>query len=123
MKKFLLIIGVVGVLSLASAAESIHRPAPYRAFNGEYAIYSGDLDDQQVPTKDDRKLSFIIEGPPAREIFNAMPPDDKHTCSTEKGARSRSKSNVWCTFNESDGYTCYFGFDLKTGKSIAGGIC
>lgn len=123
MNKILAFVGAAGLLSLAYAADANHRPAPYRAFNGEYAIYSGDLDEQHAPTKDDRKLSFIIEGPPAREIFNAMLSDDKHTCSTEKGARSRRKSNVWCTFNESDGYTCYFGFDLKTGKSIAGGIC
>ena len=108
---------------MAYAADPVHRPAPYRSFKGEYAIYSGDLGDQQAPTRNDRKLSFIIEGPPAKEIFDSMPSDDRGTCSDEKGARSRSKENVWCTFNPGDGYTCYFGFDLRTGKSIAGGIC
>jgi hypothetical protein len=111
------------LFSFAYAAEQAHRPAPYRPFKGEYTIYSGELDDQQAPTRDDRKLSFIIEGQPAKDIFNAMPPDEKQTCSSEKGARSRRKENVWCTFNPGDGYTCYFGFDLKTGKSIAGGMC
>jgi len=123
MKKIAAILGTTVVLSLAYAAEQAHWPAPYRAFKGEYTIYSGELGDQQVPTQNDRKLSFIIGGQPAKEIFNAMPPDDKQTCSGEKGARSRSKGNVWCTFNPEDGYTCYFGFDLKTGKSIAGGTC
>jgi hypothetical protein len=123
MKKILAILGATTLLSLAYAAEQAHRPAPYRPFKGEYAIYSGDLDDQQAPAKDDRKLSFIIEGQPAKDIFDAMPPDDKQTCGGEKGARSRNKGNVWCTFAPADGYTCYFGFDLKTGKSIAGGIC
>jgi len=123
MKKYLVVLGATALLSLSYAAEQTNRPAPYRAVKGEYTIYSGDLDDQQAPTRDDRKLSFIIEGPAAKEIFNAMPPDDKQTCSGEKGARSRSKENVWCTFNPGDGYTCYFGFDLRTGKSIAGGIC
>lgn len=123
MKKTLAIFGATALPSLAYAAEQAHRPAPYRAFRGEYTIYSGDLDDQQVPTKDDRKLSFIVEGPAAKEIFGAMPHDDKQTCSTEKGARSRTKDNVWCAFDPGAGYTCYFGFDLRTGKSIAGGIC
>lgn len=123
MKKILVVLGATALLSLAYAAEPTHRPAPYQAFKGEYTIYSGDLDDQQAPTRDDRKLSFIIEGQAAKEIFNAMPSDDKQTCSGEKGARSRSKENVWCTFNPGDGYTCYFGFDLRTGKNIAGGLC
>jgi hypothetical protein len=123
MKKTLAIIGATALLSWAYAAEQAHSPAPYRPFKGDYTIYSGELGDQQAPTREDRKLSLIIEGPPAKDIFNAMPPDDKETCSGEKGARSRSKGNVWCTFNRSDGYTCYLGFDLKTGKSIAGGTC
>jgi len=123
MNRPLIIVGVTILFPLAYAAEQAHWPAPYRAFKGEYTIYSGDLGDQQAPTKDDRKLSFVIEGAPAKEIFNALPADDKETCSGEKGARSRSRANVWCTFNPGDGYTCYFGFDLRTGKSIAGGIC
>jgi hypothetical protein len=123
MKKTLAIIGTTMLFSSSPAVEQAHSPAPYRAFKGEFTIYSGDLGDQQAPTRDDRKLSFIIEGQAAKEIFNALPSDDKETCSGEKGARSRSKENVWCTFNPEDGYTCYFGFDLRTGKSIAGGMC
>lgn len=123
MKKMLLVIGAAGLLTLTYAAESTHGPTTYRAFKGEYAIYSGGLDEQHAPAKEDRKLSFMVEGQPAQDIFNARPPDDKEVCSSDKGARSRSKANVWCTFNPGDGYTCYFGFDLKTGKSIAGGIC
>ena len=123
MKRILIVFGATALLSLAYAAEQAHWPAPYRAFKGEYTIYSGELGDQQAATKDDRKLSFIVEGQPAKEIFNAMPPDDKATCGEGEGERSRSKGNVWCTFSPKDGYTCYFGFDLRTGKSIAGGIC
>lgn len=123
MKNTIVILGATALLSLAYAAEQAHRPASYRPFKGEYVIYSGELDDQQAPTKDDRKLSFILDGQPAKDIFDAMPPDDKQTCSNEKSARSRTKGNVWCTYAPADGYTCYFGFDLKTGKNIAGGIC
>ena len=62
MKKTLAIVGATSLLSLTYAAEQLHWPAPYRPFKGEYTIYSGDLCDQQAPTKGDRKLSFIIEG-------------------------------------------------------------
>jgi hypothetical protein len=123
MKKSLLIIGATSLLPLAYAAEQSNSPAPYRPAKAEYTIYSGDLGDQQAPTREERKLSFIIEGKPAKDIFESMHPDDKQTCSGEKGARSRTKGNVWCTYHPADGYTCYFGFDLRTGKSIAGGTC
>jgi hypothetical protein len=123
MKKNFILASMAALSVLAYATEQANWPAPYRSFKGQYAIYSGELGDQQAPTQADRKLSFIVEGAAAKDIFNAMPPDDKQTCSGEKGARSRSKANVWCTFNTGDGYTCYFGFDLRTGKSIAGGIC
>ena len=98
MKKTFAILGTTALLSLAYAAEQVHWPAPYRPFKGEYTIYSGDLDDQQPPTKTDRKLSLIIEGQPAKDIFDAMPPDDKETCDGEKGARSRSKEYVCVHF-------------------------
>jgi hypothetical protein len=123
MKKLIVIVGATAVLSLTYAAERGHSPVHYRPAKGQYAIYSGELGEQRAPTKEDRKLSFIIEGQPAKEIFNAMPADDKHTCSEERRARSRSKENVWCTFDPESGYVCYFGFDLMTGRSIAGGIC
>jgi hypothetical protein len=123
MKNKLVFLGAVAFLSLIQAAEQAQLPAPYREFKGSYTIYSGGLDDQQAPTKNDRKLSLIIEGAAAKNIFDAMPPDDKQTCITEKGARSRSKEKVWCTFSPSDRYICYFGFDLRTGKNISGGIC
>lgn len=123
MKKLLMMTAASALLSLAYAAEQHNWPAQYRPFKGEYAIYSGGLGDQQAPTKDDRKLSFIIEGQPAKEIFDSMGPDDKHTCSDEQGARSRIKGNAWCTYHPGDGYACYFGVDLRTGKSVAGGTC
>lgn len=123
MKRLIFIVGSA-ILSLAYASDTgAVWTGAYKPLVATYSIYSGDLGDQQAPSRNDRKLSFIIEGKAAKEIFNAMPSDDKETCSGEKGARSRSKENVWCTFNPEDGYTCYFGFDLRTGKSIAGGMC
>jgi hypothetical protein len=123
MKRFLLTSGMMVLLGLAHASQGSDVPAPYLAFKGEYSVYSGELGNQQAPTRADRKVSFIVEGKAAKDIFDAIAVDDKLTCSANKGARSRSKGTMWCTFEPGDGYTCYFGFDLKTGKSIAGGIC
>ena len=123
MRKFLVLVCATAFLSLAFAGEQSNWPAPYRPFKGEYSVYAGSLGDQQAPTANDRKVSFIINGKPAQDLFDSMAPDDKVTCSGEQGARSRTKGHVWCTFARSDGYTCYFGFDLRSGKSIGGGIC
>ena len=123
MKKLLLVVGAAGILSLAYANEESDWPAPYRPFKGEYSLYAGSLGNQQAPTINDRKVSFIIEGKPAKDLFDSMAPDDKVTCGGGRGKRSRTKGHVWCTFEQGDGYTCYFGFDLRSGKSIGGGIC
>lgn len=94
----------------------------YKPLKGEYSIYAGELGDQGAPTAKDRKISFIVTGAVARDMFESMGPDDKNACITA-GERSRSKQNVWCAFSRKEGYTCYFGFDLRSGKSIPGGIC
>jgi hypothetical protein len=115
----------IAVLALpihAADQAQADRPAPYQVLNGRYAIYSGELGDQQAPTKGDRKLSLIIEGKPAQDIFDSMAPDDKNACGDE-GARSRTKGNAWCTYQPHRGHKCYLGLDLRTGKSIGGGMC
>ena len=124
MKKSLLALIAIVSMSLTHATDQrqADRPAPYQAVTGRYAIYSGDLDEQQAPTKSDRKLSLIIDGQPAKDIFDSMAPDDKTTCGSE-GARSRTKGSTWCSYQPKRGYKCYLGLDLRTGQSIAGGMC
>jgi hypothetical protein len=96
MKNKFVLLGAAAFLSLAYAAEEAQWPAPYRPFKGVYTIYSGGLDDQQAPTKDDRRLSFIIEGAAAKEIFNAMPPDAKTSAVRRKvhAVAAKKKSGV-----------------------------
>ena len=122
MKNSALITGVTILLSIVCSLSAAESPAPYRQFSGKYTIYSGELGDQQAPTRNERKVSFIVDGLPAKDLFDSMAPDDKEACGGE-GARARTKGNVWCTYQPERGYKCYFGFDLKTGKSIGGGIC
>lgn len=123
MKKLVLILGVTTLLSLAYASDKIGWTWEYKPFKGAYTIYAGELGERVAPTLAERKLAVRITGQPAKEIFDSIYPDEKETCAGEKGDRSRVKGNVWCTFQRAEGYTCYFGFNLRTGESIPGAIC
>ena len=95
----------------------------YKTFKGSYSLYSGELGDSGLPHRRDTKISMWVRGPVAKEMFDAMGPDDKAHCEGAPGERSRTKENIWCTYSRQEGYTCTFGFDLKTGRSIGGSIC
>lgn len=110
---------LIAAFAGAAVAEAIDR---YKPLKGEYSVYSGELNDQSSPTPKDRKISILITGQAAKEMFDLIGPDEKDTCAAA-GDRSRSRKTLWCTYSRTDGYTCYFGFDLKTGNPIAGGIC
>lgn len=112
----------MAILAGAAHGEPVEAGAP-KPLTADYVIYSGDLGEQLAPMPADRKISIHVTGRSAQDIFNAIGPDIKVECSTEKGERERRKGAVWCFFQPSNGYTCYFGFDLRTGKSIDGGEC
>lgn len=99
-------------------------PAPTKPLTAEYTIYSGDLGDEQAPTKNERKLAVEVTGEAAKDIFDSIYPDiDGVKCSEEKGERLRRKGRLWCAYSPSAGYRCFFGFNLRTGQSISGGSC
>jgi hypothetical protein len=124
MKKLLLATFVTVLLSAAHAQEKAAWPAPAKPLKAaEYTIYSGELGNEQAPTKNDRKLSIEISGQAAKEIFDSLYPDTKVTCSSEKGERLRRKRDVWCAYQPSEGYRCFLGVNLRTGESIPGGSC
>lgn len=99
---------------------SSYRPAAVR-----YVIYGNSLGDSAPPSSDDRKIAFEVTGRSAREIFDAIGPDLKDSCSSEPEIRfrSRDEERVSCIKTVKGDYTCHFGFDLKSGKSIGGSIC
>ena len=106
---------LLAVIGQASAAP--------KALKADYVIYSGDLGEQMPPTKTDRKISINVTGQPAKDIFDSIGPDIKAACNTDPGDRERRKGKMWCFYQPKSGYECYFGFDLRTGKSIDGGEC
>lgn len=94
----------------------------YRPINGTYLIYSNTLDELQPPTPHDRKISFMVTAAVAKDMFDSMAPDSKDRCSLDKGYRERNKENISCSLDQ-NGYVCHFGFNLRSGKSMAGAIC
>jgi hypothetical protein len=95
----------------------------YKPFSGEYVIYGGGLGDPYAPTGTNSQIAFSVKGPLAKQMFDAMEPDLKDVCGAGPGVRVREKDAVSCRFNKGDGYSCDFGFDLKSGKSIGGSVC
>lgn len=115
--------GVLADLSVAHAEEKGDW-SQYKRFRGSYLIYSGSLGEEQPPTSTDRKVSFSVSGPLAKEMFDSMYPDvrEQEKCSSDKDYRERNKGEVSC-IHDRDGYRCFFGFNLRTGKSIPGANC
>ena len=111
------------LVTAAFAKESADWDFSYKKFAGEYVIYSGQLGETMPPTRSDRKLSMMIEGDLAREMFESMGPDLKDTCGAENGGRIRRKQKLSCSYYPADGYTCHIGINLRTGESIPGSIC
>ncbi len=52
-----------------------------------------------------------------------MGPDVKNECSSGDKVRVRVKERLQCLRYSKSDYSCYFGFDLKSGKGIEGSIC
>lgn len=109
--------------SLAFSADTLNswqplQGATYKIFAGDTVAYS------ETPTAKDRKLSVLIKGQPAKDVFDSIGPDDQEICSTEQGDRERSKGAVQCTYTAGKagepgmGYRCWIGVNLVDGTGI-----
>lgn len=111
--------------SVAQAAET--KPAEWdgrpKQLKGTYQVYGGTLSEALPPTKKDRKVAFMFQGPLAKELFDQIGPDAKISCSDASDYRERNRRDLSCTYTKDDGYICYFGLDVSTGRSTNGAIC
>lgn len=125
MRKILALLAGLALVSLVSAAgKKLPWEFAYKPLKGGYVVYAGSLGEPIEPTHSERKISFVLTGSTAKEMFDSMGPDIPDTCGTEGGGRMRIKEHVTCDFYPGDrSYTCHMGFNLRTGKSIAGSIC
>lgn len=109
-----------------SLAENLPLDA-WRPLQVRYTIFSGDsLGDRFAPTATDRKLTILVDGQAAKEIFDSIGPDMPSSCSDKKGDRDRQKEGVQCHYvarRGAKGYQCWIGVDLRTGKSTPTASC
>lgn len=124
MKKCLVALVCLLGVSLSVAQEEKPYALNFKPANTEYVLYGRDLSEPLAPTTKDTRIAFEISGTAAQEMFDAMPPDRNIKCTDDKSFRFRSRDNekLVCTKYQGE-YSCSFGFDLKTGKSIGGGGC
>jgi hypothetical protein len=121
-----ILVAVVLVLHLPvdaaeeKASASDARPKPLM---GDYQVYGGTLSEMSPPSRSDRKVSFKIKGPLAKELFDHIGPDLKTACSDVPGYRERGRRDLSCTFTKENGFACYLGLDVVTGRSMIGAIC
>jgi hypothetical protein len=123
LKKIVLSAGCI--VSLAAAASKVWD-GTYSSFTGNYLIYSNDLDEKSPPTQVDRRVSFMVEGPFAKSLFDSIGPEQKDACGASENLRIRRRGDLDCSFDKQDKknpYTCHFGLDLRSGKSISGSTC
>ncbi len=90
-----------------------------------YVLYGGSLDEPSPPSEKETKIAFEVTGIAAKEIFHKIGPDQPDLCSGSPGDRFRSRDNgnLICIKYSVEKYSCYFGFDLKSGKSTVSSIC
>ena len=100
-------------------------PGPYLQTAASYRIYGGGLGDPTAPKSNDKKVAFSIKDNAARQIFDAIGPDQHDPCTEGSGMRVRHKDHehLTCTLSKQNDYVCSCGFDLVSGKSIGGSIC
>lgn len=121
MKKFLFVLFAFSAPALSGTETTTgHTP-----LSGVYRVYGGGIVDSIAPDRKDSKIMFAVRGQVARDMFSAMGPDVPDECTAGSGTRVRTKDNgkLWCSRSKLGEYSCNFGFQLRTGKSIGGIAC
>lgn len=123
--RFVCFASAFALASLVHAADQKETAGRYLAkpLKGDYYVYGGGLGDTVPPTKYDRKVSMMFTGPLAKDLFDQIGPDRKDACGAAPDHRTRLRGDLTCIWDKGDGYSCYFGLDVPTGKSTNGTIC
>jgi hypothetical protein len=128
----LLALGATAIaLPLAHAVDPSSDPyGLWKPLQGAvYKIHSGIVSDRTPPTTSDRKLTVLVDGKTAKDIFDSIGPDLPENCTGEQGDRMRDKKGTHCSYTAQDKgtkdgpYRCWIGLDLRTGDSIGTVSC
>lgn len=124
-----LILGAAaGALAISAAFAVDLSGDPYGLWKplkgAAYKLHAGLVADAAPPTAADRRLTILVDGAAAKEVFDAIGPDEAETCSGAKGDRHRRKKGIVCFYtaqdaNDKDGpYRCWIGLNMRTGDTI-----
>lgn len=80
--------------------KSENLDAAPKQLKGDYQVYGGTLSEMLPPTKKDRKVSFMLTGALAKELFEQIGPDAKMSCSDASGYRERNRGDLSCTYTK-----------------------
>ena len=120
-------IGIAVAVALSPLARADEKKDEGRygatALKGDYYVYGGTLSEMLPPTRKDRKVSFMFTGALAKDLFSQIGPDAKISCSGASDYRERNRGDLSCTYTKDNGYSCYFGLNVLSGKSTHGVIC
>lgn len=121
------VVCMAGALTLVLGAHAADTKETGRylakPLKGDYYVYGGSIGDKTSPTEQDRKLSLMLTGPIAKDLFDHIGPDTKEACSPGPNYRERNRGHLTCTWTKVDGYSCYVGLNVQTGKSMRGTTC
>lgn len=122
--RLIFIFAALVLYSLTQAAEKSETQGNgTKPLKGDYWIYGGQLGDTVPPTNKDRKVAFTFKGPLAKDLFDHIGPDKKDACGAAPDHRVRDRGDLACIWDKGEGYACYFGLNVPTGKSTYGSIC
>lgn len=122
--RYAYLIGALALLPYAHAAEK-KETERYLAtpLKGDYYMYGGTIGDKTASTLKDKKVSIMLTGGLARDLFDHIGPDAKHACGAGADHRERQRGDLSCNWTKIDGYSCYIGINANTGKSMRGSAC
>lgn len=126
MKRIVLLLLLGLLLSSSQAKAPKEWNGEYVTATASYLLYSGSLGEKEAPQSGHKKISLLIEGRLARELFDSLGPDQKQACGASTGVRIRERGDITCSFDRAQKtapFTCFVGLNLNTGKSIAGAAC
>lgn len=125
-RRLLCLISILASLPLVAAGQKKDE-LRYGAstLKGDYYIYGGTLAEMTPPALQDRKVAFMFKGRLAKDLFDQIGPDVKkeNACSSAPDYRERRRGDLDCVFTKDEGYACYLGLDVPSGKSTHGIIC
>lgn len=117
-------IGIVGIVaSLETSANPDDPSGLWKKIPAMYKVHSGGVSDRVGATRSDRKLTVLITGQPAKEVFDNIGVDVRNPCESGPKDRVRAKKGVYCQYEaeladpRDHHYRCWIGIDLRTGNT------